>query len=117
VEIHVLDALGELRLNGARAEMPFDGAAAVWVPIDSRRQLLVSAHPIDSDTGEFGAVGARHIRGIAVEIGEPAGVAGEFYRFDCGELRYYIAGSAPPPFVGLDAFLDAFIGVLNCAAP
>jgi len=113
LEVAVIDALAELGLTGMRAELPFDNAA-IWVRVDERRALTVSALRIDSDRSEFVVVRTRMTGGIEVATGESSPSSGESLRFHCGDLRYYVGGTAPPPFGDLDAFVDAFISVIDC---
>jgi hypothetical protein len=98
-----------------RAELPFGNAtSAIWVRIDDARALTISALRIDSDRGEFVVAGTRQSGGVEVEKGTLSVSSGERLRFQCGDVRYYVGGTAPPPFEDLDAFVDAFISVIDC---
>ena len=77
----------------------------------------MSALPIDRDVAEYPVIATRNTRGIEVEKEDPSVSYGEWYRFQCGDLRYYVGGTAPPPFVDVDAFIDAFIEVIDCTPP
>jgi hypothetical protein len=113
LEVAVIDALAKLGLTGMRAELPFEDAA-IWVRIDDARELTINALRIDSDRGEFVVAGTRQSGSIEVEKGTLSAASGEILRFHCGDLRYYVGGTAPPPFEDLDAFVDAFISVIAC---
>jgi hypothetical protein len=113
LEVAVIDALAKLGLTGMRAELPFENAA-IWVRIDNARALTISALRFDSDRGEFVVTGTRQSGGIEVEKGTLSVPSGESHRFQCGDVRYYVGGTAPPPFADLDAFVDAFISVIDC---
>jgi hypothetical protein len=76
--------------------------------------LTISALRIDSDNGEFVVTETRQSGGIEVEKGTSSVSSGEQLRFHCGDVRYYVGSTAPPPFEDLDAFVDAFISVIDC---
>jgi hypothetical protein len=109
----VVAALADLGLEGWRAQLPFKNAD-MWVRIDDTRALFVSAYPRELDLGPSVVVSTRSVRGIQVEKLEPVGSVRDQYRFRCGGLPYWVGGDAPPPFANLDAFIDAFIDVLDC---
>jgi hypothetical protein len=107
LEVAVIDALAELGLTGMRAELPYEDAGI----------LTVHALRVDRDRGEFVVTGTRQSGAIEVEAGALSPSSGDRRRFHCGDLRYYVGGTAPPPFADLDAFVDAFISVIDCTPP
>jgi hypothetical protein len=113
LEQTIITALDELGLHGLRAQLPFENAD-IWVRIDAQRELGVSALPVASDGSEFEVVATRRVGAVDIETGDSGSVGGEVHRFECGDLRYYVGGHAPPPFVTVESFIDAFLGVIDC---
>jgi hypothetical protein len=114
LEVAVIDALAVMGLEGWQVEHSF-GDAAIWVRIDNSRQLLVNGYTLERDQTPFSVEATRRSRGVEVELG--AGTSGgPLHRFRCGDARYYVFGTPPPPFVNLNDVVDAFIVAVNCAA-
>ncbi len=110
----VIDALARMGLAGWEVEHSFRDAA-IWVRIDNSRQLLVTGYTLERDQTPFAVEARRRSRGVEVELG--AGTSGDpLHRFRCGDVRYYVSGTPPPPFVNLNDVVDAFIVAVNCAA-
>lgn len=114
LEVAVINALATMGLEGWQAEHSF-GYAAIWVRIDDARQLLVNGYEVERDQTPFLVQARRLSRGVAVEVG--AGTSGDpLHRFHCGDARYYVSGTPPPPFASLNDVVDAFIAAVECPA-
>lgn len=116
LEQSIVDALAALGLEGGRGETPYDNAV-IAVYFDSSHDLSVSALPIEKDRADYVVLGTRTTRGIEVEQVQSLIPGRASYRFGCGDLRYFVGGTAPPSFADLDAFIDAFLDVIDCTPP
>jgi hypothetical protein len=109
----VIDALGKLGITGQRAQMPYEDAS-IWVNLGAGSALLVHAYPLGVvDRNNYTVVDERRVAGIAIQ--QVRGASGFLSsRFECSGDEYWIAGSTPPGFPNIDAFIERFISALAC---